>query len=197
LRKLLVTTAVLIAAAGCSQVKQVVVKDIPLEEQKLIQDTYRERSAWTRGVLEDMGEGGSIPRDEKVEIVDVGLHFSGSVTVRTLKKRNKVTQPLELERPLTKEKIDEKMNELFWFVDPTLRQVSYIRKWGKKTAQAIVDHEVFIGMSAEAAIESWGFPVKKNINEIGGKREEQWIYPSGKRNKYVYIIDNKVSKWDD
>jgi len=197
LRKLLVAAAVLIAANGCSQVKQVVVKDIPLEEQKLIHSTYNGRSAWTRGVLEDMGEGGSIPRDTKVEIVDIELHYSGAVTVRTLKKRNKVTQALELERPLSKEKIDGKMDQLFWFVDPTLRQVSYIRKWGKKTAQAIVDHEVFVGMSAEAAVESWGFPAKKNINDIGGKREEQWIYPSGKRNKYIYIIDSKVSKWDD
>jgi hypothetical protein len=197
LRNLLVAAAVLIAANGCSQVKNVVVKDIPLEEQKLIHDTYKDRTAWTRGVLEDMGEGGSIPRDEKIQIADVGLHYSGSVTVRTLKKRNKVRQALELERPLSKEKIDAKMEELFWFVDPTLRQVAYIRKWGKKTAQAIVDHEVFVGMTAEAAVESWGFPAKRNIHDIGGKREEQWIYPAGKRNKYIYIIDNKVSKWDD
>ncbi|MDH3198644.1 MAG: hypothetical protein OEO21_10435 [Candidatus Krumholzibacteria bacterium] len=197
MRNLLVAAAMLIAANGCSTVKQVVVKDIPLEEQKLIHDTYKDRTAWTRGVLEDMGEGGSIPRDEKIQIAVIGLHYSGSVTVRTLKKRNKVTQALELERPLSKEKIDAKMEELFWFVDPTLRQVAYIRKWGKKTAQAIVDHEVFVGMTAEATVESWGFPAKRNINDIGGKREEQWIYPAGKRSKYVYIIDNKVSKWDD
>jgi hypothetical protein len=148
-------------------------------------------------VLEDIGEGGSIPRDTKVTIVDVGMHYTGSVTVQTLKKRDRITHALEVERPLTPEKIHERLDELFWFKDPVLRHVDYIRKWGSKTARAIVNHEVFVGMTAEAALESWGVPASKNVNEIGGKVNEQWVYPSGKRNKYIYVIDGKVSKWED
>ena len=40
-------------------------------------------------------------------------------------------------------------------------------------------------------------PAKRNVSEIGNKREEQWVYPVGKRSKYIYIIDGKVSKWED
>lgn len=197
MRRLFVIVPLLLAIGACTKVKEVVVKDVALEDQQAITQEYYERSAWTRTVLEDIGEGGSIPRDTKVKIVDVSMVYTGSVTVRTLKKRNKVTHPLDIERPLTPEKIRERLGELFWFDDPVLRQVDYIRKWGSKVAQAIMDHEVFVGMPAEAAVESWGIPAKKNIQDISGKINEQWIYPADKRNKYIYIIDGKVSKWDD
>jgi hypothetical protein len=200
MKKLILTLLVIpvvFAMAGCTKVKNVVVKDIAIEDQKAILDQYVDRSAWTRGVLEDMGEGGSIARDTKVKIVDVGMHYTGSVTVQTLKKRNRVVHSLDIERPLTPEKLHERVSDLFWFKDPTLRQVDYIRKWGTKTARAIVAHEVFVGMTAEAATESWGVPAKKNVTEIQNKISEQWVYPAGKRNKYIYVLDGKVSKWED
>jgi hypothetical protein len=197
LRKLLLIAPLVLVLASCSTVKKVVVKDIAIEDQKTLHDEFVDRSAWTRGVLEDMGEGGSVPRDTKVTIVDVGLVYNGSVTVETLKKRDRITHGLELERPLTPEKIRTRLNELFWFKDPVLRHVDYIRKWGSKTARAVVEHEVFIGMPAEAALESWGVPASKEIIEVGGKVNEQWKYPSGKTNRYIYIIDGKVTKWDE
>ncbi len=197
MRKLLLVLPVLLAVVACTKVRNVVVKDVAIEDQKAIMAQYDDKSAWTRGVLEDMGEGGSIPRDTKVTIVDIGMHYTGSVTVQTLKKRNRIVHALEIERPLTPSKLHERLGDLFWFKDPTLRQVDYIRKWGKKAARAIVDHEVFIGMTAEAATESWGVPSKKNIHEIEGKVSEQWVYPAGKRSRYIYVLDGKVSKWDD
>jgi hypothetical protein len=196
-KKLLWIVPVVLAVAACSTVKKVVVKDVALQDQEELLKEYKDRSAWTRGVLEDMGDAGSVPRDTKVKIVDIGMFYNGSVTVETLKKHTRIVQALDLERPLTPQKIRERLDELFWFKDPVLRQVAYIRKWGSKTAEAIVNHEVFVGMSAEAALESWGVPASKNVNEIGGKVNEQWVYPAGKRNKYIYIIDDKVSKWED
>jgi len=139
LKKLLLIAPLILAVAACSTVKKVVVKDIPIEDQNAIHSEYNDRSAWTRGVIEDMGEGGSVPSDTKVLIVDVALHYNGAVTVQTLKKRNKIVHALDIERPLTPQKVHERLDELFWFKDPTLRQVDYIRKWGKKTARAIVD----------------------------------------------------------
>jgi hypothetical protein len=198
LRKVLLLVAPLvIVAVACSTVKKVVVKDIAIEDQKALKEEYVGRSAWTRGVLEDLGEGGSVPRDTKVEIFDIEMVYNGAVTVETEKKRERITHGLEIERPLSPEKIHERMDELFWFKDPVLRHVDYIRKWGSKTARAVVNHEVFIGMTAEAALESWGVPAEKNVNEIGGKVNEQWVYPSGNKNRYIYIIDGKVSKWEE
>jgi hypothetical protein len=99
--------------------------------------------------------------------------------------------------PLTSEKIEDKLSELMWFQDPLLRHVDYIREWGSRTARAVVNHEVFIGMPREAALESWGPPTKVNYSEIGGKKEEQWVYKGALKSKYIYIVENKVTKWED
>lgn len=199
MRRLTWILAVVVGLSACSSVKQVVVKDIPLEEQESILKEYKDRIVWTRVVLQDLGEGGSLPRDLKVRIIDVAMHYEGSVTVQTLQKKNRVRQGLNLERPLNKEKIDAALAELFWFEDPVLRQVSYIRKYGKKTARAIMEHEVYVGMTSDAALLSWGTPAKKNTNTINDVVNEQWIYPSAtaNKNRYIYLANGKVLRWDE
>lgn len=196
-RLLIILPLLLLTVMSCAKVKRQVSKDIPLDQQNKILEYYKNRLAWSRVVLEDLGEGGSIPRDTKVRIIDVDMNFTGSVSVETIKKDKRIVHGLGIERPLTVDKINAAMDDIFWFKDPTMRQVDYIRKWGKRTARAVMSHEVFVGMAAEAAEESWGVPEKRNVNEIGDVREEQWVYPVGKRSKYIYIRDGKVSKWED
>lgn len=197
MKKLLLLLPLILLVAGCSTVKDQVVQGLAIEDQNAVLELYKDRSAWTRIILEDLGDGGSIQRDTKVKIVNVDMHFKGAVSVETQKKRKRIVHGLQIEPPISVEKIHGRMDDIFWFKDPMLRQVDYIRKWGKKAARAIRDHEVFVGMTAEAAEESWGVPEKRNISEIGGKRNEQWVYPVAKRSKYIYIIDGKVSKWED
>ncbi len=181
---------------SCSSVKHAIVKDIPLQDQKALLDKYKNRKAWTRIILEDLSQRGTVQRDTKVKIVHMDFHMSGAVTVEGDKKK-KVVHGLHLERPLTVESIDNKMAEIFWFKSPMLRQVDYIRTWGKKTGRAIRNHEVFISMSGDAALESWGIPTEKKVFEIGGQKEEQWIYKVGNRNKYIYIVNNTITRWED
>jgi len=196
--------AAALATSACSSVKNVVVKDIPLEEQAQVLEKYKDRSVWPRVTLHDMGDGGSIPRDEEVKIVDVAMFYRGSVTVQTLKRKNKVVQALDLDRPLTTEKIDAKLADLFWFDDPTIRHVKFIRKYGSKTAQAIMDHELYKDMSAEAARASWGPPVSQTVTELNGRMNVKWVYPTNtpSKNKYLYLEgtnqdDIKVVRWDE
>jgi hypothetical protein len=181
---------------SCSSVKHAIVKDIPLQEQEALLDKYKNRKAWTRIILEDLSQRGTVQRDTKVRIINMDFHMSGAVTVEGAKKK-KVVHGLNLERPLTVEKIDNKMAEIFWFKSPMLRQVDYIRMWGKKTGRAIHNHEVFIGMSGDAALESWGIPTETKVFEIGGQKEEQWIYKVGTRNRYIYIVNNTITRWED
>jgi hypothetical protein len=185
--------------SACSSFKKVVVKDIPLEEQEAVLAKYKDRLVWTRTTIHDMGDAGSIPRDEEVKIVDVAMVYKGSVTVQTMKRKDRIVQGLELERPLTPEKIDARLADLFWFDDPTIRHVNFIRKYGKKTAQAIMDHQLFAGMSAEAAMDSWGPPISKQTNELGGVVNERWIYATDtpKKTKALDLKDGKVSRWDE
>ncbi len=181
---------------GCSTVKHAIIKDIPLEKQEALLEKYKNRKAWTRIVLEDLSQRGVVQRDTKIKIIDLDFHMNGSVTVRGPKKK-KIVHGLNLERPLSVESIETKLAEVFWFKSPMLRQVDYIRKWGKKTGRAIRNHEVFIGMEAEAALESWGIPTETKSFEIGGQKEEQWIYKVGNRSKYIYIVNDKITRWED
>ena len=201
---ILALVAATVAVAACSTVQKVVVKDLPLQEQEAVLAKYKDRTVWTRVTINDLGDGGSIPRDEKVTIVDVAMHYKGSVTVQTLKKKNRIVQGLEIERPLNPEKIDARMAELFWFDDPTLRHVKFIRKYGKKTAQAIMEHQLFKDMTAEAAMDSWGPPISKEVNEQGGKVYAKWVYPAegAKKTKNVNLEgtkpeDLRVVRWDE
>ena len=211
MRKLVITIVVVTAAlVGCSQIKKVtdvVSQDIALEDQEMLLEKYASSYAWTRGMLEDLSEREQpgqakkqiVPRDSKVEIVGLNFAYNGAVTVDDIRSRRKrrIVHGLDIESPLTVEKIEARLDEIFWFDDPTTRHVAYIRSWGKKTARAVVNHEVFIGMHREAALESWGMPTKVNTNEIGGNKEEQWVYKQPTRSKYVYIINDIVSKWEE
>jgi hypothetical protein len=188
--------AVILVLFGCSTVKHAVVKDIPIEKQKALLKEYKNRKAWTRIILEDLSQRGVVQRDTKVEIIDLDFHMNGSVTVRG-PKRKKIVHGLNIERPLSIEKMEAKLAEIFWFKSPMLRQVDYIRMWGKKTGRAIRNHEVFVGMEAEAAKESWGIPTEVISHEIGGQTEQQWIYRVGNRSKYIYIVNGKINKWED
>ena len=214
LKYLLLTAAaavVVLSGVGCSkvksvnQVKSVVVKDIVLEEQLALSEKYKSRSAWTRGTLEDLTERVDsptepkkkvIPRDTKVTIVDLNLVYAGAVIVDDPKGK-RVVAALKCERPLTTEKIETRLGEMFWFEDPTIRHVEYIRKWGKKTARSVVNHEVFAGMPVEAARESWGIPDEVEVSDVAKEKEERWSYKEGKRVKKIFIIGGVVGRWEE
>lgn len=216
MKKLIIAVAVVTAAfalSACSAVKKAgnVTKamgtDLRLEEQEALNNKYVGEFAWTRGTIEDLTEREQpgeakkriVPRDSKVEILEFNFAYNAAITVNDTRsrRRRRLIHGLDIERPLTVEKIEARLAEIFWFDDPTLRHVNYIRDWGKKTARAVVNHEVFIGMDREAALESWGIPTKINANDIGDKREEQWVYKEPTRSKYIYIIEGKVSKWEE
>jgi hypothetical protein len=206
-----VAAAVALGGVGCSKIKSVdsvtsvVVKDIPLENQLQLLEKYKGRHGWTRGTLEDLTERADspnepkkkvIPRDTKVTIVDLNLVYSGTVTVDDPKGK-RIVAGLECERPLKTENVEKRLSETFWFEDPTIRHVEYIRKWGKKTARSVVNHEVFAGMPAEAAQESWGIPDEVAVNEVGNDKEERCTYREGKRSKKIFIIGGVVGRWEE
>jgi hypothetical protein len=205
------SVTIVFTGVGCSKMKgvkkvtSVVVKDIPIEQQLALLEKYQGRHAWTRDAVEDLTERVDspseprkrvVPRDTKVTILDLNLVYTGSVTVDDPKGR-RIVAALNCEQPLTPEKVEAKLDELFWFDDPVIRHVAYIRKWGKKAARSVINHEVFAGMPAEAARESWGIPDEIRVSEIGTEKEEQWVYKLGKRNKYIYIVGNVVGRYEE
>jgi len=184
--------------AGCNIVNRVV-KDIPIQENDKLNETYTGREAWTRALLIDIGAQGVVDRDSHVKIVGLDLHWTGSVTVET-SNRHRITHGLGLERPLTMAAVEEKLNQLFWFTKPEYRYRMNLRKYGKKTSKAIFDHQLFKGMKRDAALESWGYPDEMKSNELSGKLEEQWIYKDIRqknKKRYVYVSDGAVDSWEE
>ena len=197
-RYIILLAVVLIILPGCKAVNTVK-KDIPIEQMDSLEEEYIGRTAWTRTLLIDLDHSENIvDRDIEVEIIAVDLHWNGAVTVRS-PNRKKITHGLNIERPLTKEKFEDKLSQIFWFKKPTYRYRMDLRTYGKRTAKAIFNHELFKGMKRDAALDSWGFPDEMNENELGGVLNEQWIYIDPRQNKkrYVWLIDGVVEKWEE
>jgi hypothetical protein len=184
--------------AGCNVVNKVV-KDIPIQETDKLDQTYIGREAYTRALLIDLGPQGVIDRDTKVKLIGLDLHWTGSVTVKG-PNRHSITHGLNLERPLTMASVEEKLNKLFFFTTPEYRYRMNLRTYGKKTAKAIFDRQLFKGMKREAALDSWGYPDEMKSVDLSGKLEEQWIYKDVRqknKKRYVYIIEGLVDTWEE
>ena len=190
---------IVLAVSGCSAVDKMVMKDIPIQETDKLLETYTGKTAWTRSLLIDLGPEGIIDRDIKVKIIDLDLHWNGAVTVEGPGRR-RIRHGFEIERPMTMQAVEEKLNRLFWFHNPEYRYRMNLRKYGKKTAKAIFDHQLFKGMKRDAALESWGFPDEMKSIDLGGKLQEQWIYRDVRqktKKRYAYIIDGIVENWEE
>ena len=184
--------------AGCNVVNKVV-KDIPIQDMDKLDQTYVGREGWTRALLIDLGPEGVIDRDTKVKLVSLDMHWTGSVTVKGPNRRN-ITHGLNLERPLTMASVEEKLNKLFFFTKPEYRYRMNLRKYGKKTAKAIFDRQLFKGMKREAALDSWGYPDEMKSVELSGNNQEQWIYKDVRqknKKRYVYIVEGQVDTWEE
>jgi hypothetical protein len=184
--------------AGCNVVNKVV-KDIPIEDMDKLNQTYVGREGWTRALLIDLGPEGVIDRDTKVKLVFLDMHWTGSVTVKGPNKRN-ITHGLYLERPLTMASVEEKLNKLFFFTQPEYRYRMNLRTYGKKTAKAIFDRQLFKGMKREAALDSWGYPDEMKSVDLSGKTQEQWIYKDVRqknKKRYVYVVEGQVDTWEE
>ena len=197
-RSIVLALVAVVAFSGCA-VKNNIVKDIPIEEMDQLNEEYLGKTAWTRSLLLDIGPEGFIDRDVEVKFIGLDLHWSGAVTVEGPDRR-RLRQALDLERPLTMGAFEEKMKRLFWFKHPDYRYRMNLRSYGKKTAKAVYNHELFKGMKREAALESWGFPDEMNSTDVGERLQEQWIYrdprQKGKK-RYIYVTDGLVDSWEE
>lgn len=198
-RMLILAFFILFAFSGCSTVDKVVQKDLGIDEIDKLDETYVGRTAWTRALLIDLGPEGIIDRDTKIKIISLDLHWNGAITVEGPGRR-RIRHGLEIERPLTVAAIEQKLNRLFWFNNPEYRYRMNLRKYGKKTAKSIFEHQLFKGMKREAALESWGYPDEMNSIELAGSLQEQWIYRDVRqktKKRYVYIVDGAVDNWEE
>jgi hypothetical protein len=66
-----------------------------------------------------------------------------------------------------------------------------ITKYGESSAYSIMNNEIWIGMSIDMLIESWGFADKMNQAETESKIRTQHVYRD--KNAYVYTVNGIVT----
>ncbi len=192
--------------SGCKAV-DAQLKDLSLQEMDSLEEKYIGKKAWTRSLLINIEKNTRLNRDEimiidrdiEVKVVDLDMHWNGAVTVMG-PDRKVVRHALNIERPVTIETYEEALGRALWFKKPDYRYRMDLRKFGKKTAKAIANHELYKGMKMEAALESWGFPNDKNRNDIGDTVQEQWVYKDPRdrtKKRYIYFKDSIVDNWDE
>lgn len=80
------------------------------------------------------------------------------------------------------------------------RQASEVKRQ-KEVETAIQAGEIFIGMTADEVVQSWGRPTKINSTITAGSRHEQWVYRRSKHigglTQYVYLEDGRVRSMQD
>jgi len=67
-----------------------------------------------------------------------------------------------------------------------------------RTIDAIIEGEVFMGMSTKQVLYSWGKP--DDINRTVGSWgvHEQWVYDRGDySSQYLYFEDGELNSWQD
>lgn len=185
--------------SGCT-VYDTQLKDIPIEMEDQLLEDYIGRKAWTRTLLIDIGaNNGIIDRDVEVRIVSLDFHWNGAVGVKG--PNNKIIRhSLDLPRPITRESFEERLSRVLWFKKPDYRYRMNLREFGKRTAKAIYNHELFKGMPKAAALHSWGYPDQIKTNDIGGMVTEQWIYMDprpGNKKRYIFVADGDIDRWEE
>lgn len=64
-----------------------------------------------------------------------------------------------------------------------------IKKFGLKNGERVNSKKIWIGMTKEMLLASYGSPNKKNINNYGKVTNEQWIY----NRSYIYLENDIVT----
>lgn len=66
--------------------------------------------------------------------------------------------------------------------------------YGVSNAKRILERAIWIGMTANMAVQSWGRPQKTNTIAGTFGKHEQWIYPN---NVFLYFDNDILTAWQD
>lgn len=78
--------------------------------------------------------------------------------------------------------------------DRRLRQEKYVKKYGSETGEKIAKRTIWIGMTEEMLIDSWGNPKDINSTVTRYSHRKQYVYSSS---QYVYVENGVVEAWQN
>lgn len=107
---------------------------------------------------------------------------------------------LSQERSIIIQKIDSLENRLKE-IDHLLSLISeddkleaMVSKYGKNKGKLVAEGKVWISISFEMAIDSWGEPINKQKTIVSGGTTEKWNYPDS---RYLFFKNNRLESWQD
>lgn len=74
------------------------------------------------------------------------------------------------------------------------KKAKLIAAFGQENAKKILEGKIWLGMTANMAVQSWGRPEKINTTVGTFGKHEQWIYPN---NEYLYFENDILTGWQD
>jgi hypothetical protein len=181
------------AVAGSACVRQFST-DIPVNYQSHLNAKYRGRTAWTRASLQDEKKSIKIEQDQEVEIAELGMHRTGSVTVIAKQGRKRVVFPFHLPRPMTLEVYEKTLLDYLWLEAPEARFGTHKEKYGTRIAEAVRDHKILKDMPQYLAYLSWGPPTSSE--RPTGTEVERWNYDTINVKGRIDFLAGKVAKFE-
>lgn len=149
---------------------------------------------WLRGPMKDYRTAEIMAGLSKLYVKDIRVNYRGDVPgmhVEMICNLAGVLRVIELSRDASRPGIEETLSN-FYLTDPS-KQVA---KWGRKVLQAIEEQAVVIGMTAEQAKASWGFPSEVHRSAGSWGLREQWVYGST-QSSYLYFENNRLVSWQN
>jgi hypothetical protein len=70
----------------------------------------------------------------------------------------------------------------------------FVKKYGTVNGEKVAKGLIWIGMTEEMLLDSWGQPedINSTVTRYGSRK--QYVYGSG---QYVYVENGKVEAWQD
>ena len=78
--------------------------------------------------------------------------------------------------------------------DVNKRRPIYVKKYGTVNGEKVAKGLIWIGMTEEMMVDSWGQPEDINTTVTSYGSRKQFVYGSG---QYVYVVNGKVDAWQD
>lgn len=106
-----------------------------------------------------------------------------------IKERSSIIQIIDsLEKRL--EDIDAQLSQ----VNSEDRMEAMKAKYGKNKGKLIAGGKVWVSISFEMAIDSWGEPSDVQKTTVSSGITEKWIYPD---NRYLFFKNNRLDSWKE
>ena len=107
--------------------------------------------------------------------------------IETIEQKNKRIEKEQIKKQNQIQKELATQNEL------RERKNSLVRKYGEVNGEKIFNGKIWLGMTKEMVIDSWGQPrdINKSVGSWGV--HEQWVY----YNSYLYFRNGKLTSWQN